>query len=122
VLDENVPLEVLYWLRQRYPDCTSEHVVQIFPGKSDREVLTYATGQQAVVVTFDEDFGDLRHFPLGTHSGIIRLRVWPTTAQLTIEALAQVFESVSADELRGALVIVDSNRIRLRRPPNADSP
>src|ERR1035441_9368891 len=116
LLDENVPLQVLHWLRQSHPDWTSEHVLLLFPGKSDRDILTYATGQQAVVVTFDEDFGDLRNFPLGTHSGIIRLRVWPTTEQLTIEALTRVFKSVSIDELKGALVIVDCNRIRLRRP------
>jgi len=78
--------------------------------------LTYTTSQQAMVITFDEDFGDLRNFPLGTHHGIIRLRVWPTTEDLTIKALERVFESVSIDELRGALVIVDSNRVRLRRP------
>ncbi len=62
----------------------------------------------------DENFADRRSFPVGDHFGIVRLRVWPTTADETIAALQRLLEQVSEDELRGALVTVDRSRIRVR--------
>jgi predicted nuclease of predicted toxin-antitoxin system len=103
LLDENVPLGVITWLCEAHPNVFAEHVIRLFPGASDREVLAYASRNQAVIVTYDEDFGDLRNFPLGTHAGIIRLRVFPTTEDRTILALSRLFESVAVDELEGLL-------------------
>ena len=55
-----------------------------------------------------------RSFPVGDHFGIVRLRVWPTTAEETTAALQRLLEQVGEGELRGALVIVDRSRIRVR--------
>jgi predicted nuclease of predicted toxin-antitoxin system len=40
-------------------------------------MVVYATAQAlgAVLVTADKGFGDIRRFPLGTHHGIVVLRV-----------------------------------------------
>lgn len=64
------------------------------------------------MVTFDEDFADIRNFDVG--HGVIRLRVWPTTSAETIAALSRLFSTVTEEELQEALVIVDRNRIRVR--------
>jgi hypothetical protein len=68
-----------------------------------------------VVITYDEDFADARYFPLGQHCGVVRLRVWPTTTEATVEALARLLSLVDAGDLPGSLVIVDNHKIRLRR-------
>jgi len=74
------------------------------------------------VVTYDEDFADARFFPLGSHHGIVLLRVWPTTIEETITALTRLLAQVPVADLGGSLVIVDPGKIRLRKTPKAKPP
>ena len=67
------------------------------------------------MITFEEDFADARMYPAGSHTGVIRLRVWPTTIENTEEALARLLETITDEELPGSLIIVDQRRIRIRR-------
>ncbi len=85
-------------------------------GKSDRQAYEWAQATQALIVTFDEDFADQRAFPVGHHYGVVRLRVWPTTIEMTQFALGRLFEEFTEAELRGGLAIVDRTHIRMRRP------
>lgn len=66
-------------------------------------------------MTYDEDFAGARMFPVGSHCGVIRLRVWPTTIEQTESAIQRVIDEISEEDLRGSLVIVDHSRIRIRR-------
>jgi predicted nuclease of predicted toxin-antitoxin system len=92
------------------------HVTELgLQGSSDRSVYVWAQQHLAVVITYDEDFADARYFPLGQHCGVVRLRVWPTTTEATVEALARLLSLVDAGDLPGSLVIVDNHKIRLRR-------
>jgi hypothetical protein len=54
-------------------------------------------------------------YPVGSHAGVIRLRVWPTTIETTLQGLSRVFRDIAPEHLSGSLVIVDQDRIRLRR-------
>ncbi len=49
---------------------------------------------------------------MGSHAGIIRLRVWPTTIEETQDALERLLAEVPDAELAGALVIIDRDAIR----------
>ncbi len=69
----------------------------------------------AIVVTFDEDFADTRMFPIGSHAGVVRLRVWPTTVEQAVAALARLLEVVPDDQLPNSLIIIDNHRIRVRQ-------
>jgi predicted nuclease of predicted toxin-antitoxin system len=84
-------------------------------GRSDSEVFRWAQASGAIVITYDEDFADARLFPLGSHHGIARLRVWPTTAEMTQTALERLLTQVPEVDIIDNLVIVDANKIRLRR-------
>ena len=84
-------------------------------GATDRVIFDWAQEGGWIVVTFDEDFADARMFPVGSHAGVIRLRVWPTTIEATAEGLRRVFALVTDEDLPGSLVIVDDQRIRVRR-------
>jgi hypothetical protein len=64
---------------------------------------------------FDEDFADTRMYPVGTHAGVIRLRVWPTTIEQIEAALDRLLVSIDDDRLPGSPVIIDAQRIRIRR-------
>lgn len=118
LLDQNVPFAVAIWLRQQRPTWTVTHTKDVgLQGKTDREVFERAQAEGAIIITFDEDFADQRSFPVGTHHGVIRLRVWPTTIEETQRGLERLLAEVHDEELRGALIIIDANRIRIRPGP-----
>jgi hypothetical protein len=54
-------------------------------------------------------------YPVGSHCGVIRLRVWPTTTERAIGALERLLAVVPEADIQGSLVIVDDRRIRVRR-------
>jgi predicted nuclease of predicted toxin-antitoxin system len=116
-LDQNIPREIAVWLRAERPDWKVSHVMEAgLMGKPDADIFRWAQSNGAVIITYDEDFADARLFPLGSHHGIIRLKVWPTTVEATKEALSRVFSQAPVSDLEGSLLIVDLARIRLRRP------
>src|SRR3954471_9647071 len=91
LLDQNIPRPVTDWLRDQRPAWTIFHAAEVGLGnRSDPEVFAWAQERQAIVVTYDADFADQRAFPLGTHHGIIRLRVRPTTVEETQAALLRL--------------------------------
>ena len=53
-------------------------------------------------------------FPVGSHAGVIRLRVWPTTVEQAISALTRLMQAVPENQWPGSLIIIDDQRIRVR--------
>ena len=118
LLDQNVPRAIAHWLRVRRTQWTIYHTSDVaLSGRPDEEIFAWAQQRHAVIITFDEDFADQRTFPIGSHAGIIRLRVWPTTIEETQDALERFLADVPDTELAGALVIIDREAIRVRRRP-----
>jgi predicted nuclease of predicted toxin-antitoxin system len=118
LLDQNIPQECAGWLRDRRPGWMVRHVNMIgLMGRPDADIFRWAQVNGTVIVSYDEDFADARTFPLGAHHGIIRLRVWPTTVEATMAGLQRVLDQVPAADIPRNLIIVDNQRIRLRRAP-----
>jgi predicted nuclease of predicted toxin-antitoxin system len=116
LLDQNVPRSVCVFIRHNRPDWVVRQVADVdLWGAPDSTILDWARSDSSIVITFDEDFADARMYPVGSHSGVIRLRVWPTTIEKTEAALARVFLEVRDEDLPASLVIVDETRIRVRR-------
>jgi predicted nuclease of predicted toxin-antitoxin system len=115
VVDESMPRSTARELRRL--GYWAEDVRDVsLKGSDDDTVFSYAQAQQATLVTADRDFEDIRRFPLGTHHGIIVVRVpdilptWVVNAEL-LKALKQLH----GQPLKGVLVIVELGRIRVRR-------
>ena len=118
LLDQNVPRAITDWLRVHRTQWTIYHTSDVaLSGRPDEEIFAWAQQRHAVIITFDEDFADQRTFPIGSHAGIIRLRVWPTSIEETEDALERLLADVPDTELAGALVIIDREAIRVRRGP-----
>jgi predicted nuclease of predicted toxin-antitoxin system len=80
LLDENVSPAIAGFLRGKRPDWDICHVYDLdLAGASDATLFQKAQQLRAVIIRFDEDFADTRMYPAGTHAGVIRLRLWPTT-------------------------------------------
>jgi len=116
LLDQNVPKPVAFWLRSRRPDWDIHHVNELgFEGKPDAFLYRWAQDNEAIIVTFDEDFADSRFYPLGEHHGIIRLRVWPTTIEKTQEAMERLLQDLPHSKWKKSLIIIDNKKIRFRK-------
>ena len=77
-------------------------------------VFDAAQERDALILTYDEHFTDRRLFSL-PHAGVVRLNVWPTTVEITQDALLRLLREAPEDELHAAIVMVDRERIRVRR-------
>ncbi len=69
VIDEDIPRSTAKILSKNFTvidvrDCGLK-------GKSDEEVFKFAQKEKAVILTGDIGFGNLLHFPIGSHFGII---------------------------------------------------
>jgi predicted nuclease of predicted toxin-antitoxin system len=90
LLDQNIPIAVSAWLKKEHPEWIIHHVNDKgLEGSPDNVIFEWAQENDAIVITYDEDFADSRSYSLGKHHGVIRLRVWPTT----IEKNARSFRS-----------------------------
>jgi predicted nuclease of predicted toxin-antitoxin system len=116
LLDQNIPPCVCEFVRERKPDWVVRHISEVgLHGAPDDAIFRWAQAEGSIVITFDEDFADARMYPAGSHAGVVRLRVWPTTIEETEAALGRLFDAVADEDLPGSLVIVDQARIRIRR-------
>ena len=70
---------------------------------------------KSIIITYDEDFADSRFYPLGSHHGVIRLRVWPTTFEETQKAIERLISDFPASGWHNCLIIIDNTKIRVRK-------
>lgn len=121
LLDQNVPQALSGWLKERLPDWQIQHVNELgFQGKSDEILFLWALKNKAIIVTYDEDFADSRFYPLGSHHGIIRLRVWPTTVEQTQKAMERLLSDFPPPNWYNCLIIIDNQKIRIRKLEHED--
>lgn len=78
----------------------------------DDEILARAHIEGRVLVTLDKDFGELAVVRGLPHSGIIRMVGIPARRQG--QTCLQMLERYGTELGRGALVTVDSSRVRIR--------
>lgn len=117
LLDQNIPFEIKSWLQHQRPEWIVESTRELgFSTKPDSFLYQWAIEHKSIIITFDEDFADARLHALGQHHGVIRLRTWPTTVEKTKEALMHLLQQIPDNDLRGALVIIDNQKIRIRHP------
>jgi len=115
VVDESMPRSTARELRQF--GYWAEDVRDVsLRGSDDDTVFSYAQARQATLVTADRDFEDIRRFPLGTHYGIVVVRVPEILPTWVVnDELLKALKQLRGQSLHGALVIVELGRIRVRR-------
>jgi predicted nuclease of predicted toxin-antitoxin system len=78
----------------------------------DAQILRKAIDEKRVLITLDGHFGDWVVLPLGSHPGVIRLKVNPTTTRNVLDLLVPFLQSHFAEELEDHLVIVSAKRTK----------
>ena len=113
-LDENVTSAAVALLTE------AGHVVDTvsdegLTGAADSLVIEACRSEQRLLVTFDVGFGDVRVYPPGSHHGVVLLRLADQRPDVTLETLSRLLLGYVLDELDGALVVVSTDRVRIRR-------
>jgi predicted nuclease of predicted toxin-antitoxin system len=114
--DMGVARSVVAWLRQNGHDAT--HLDEQGLGSlGDDEVFAKASAERRIVLTFDLDFGEIVAVSRGMPAGVVLFRLRDARTSRVIERLRQCLSDAGPTLEKGAIVVVDDSRIRIRRLP-----
>ena len=115
LIDEDVPRSTAVALRDA--GFHAEDVRDVgLRGHSDADVFAHAQTTGAVLVSCDKGFANTLAFPVGSHAGIIVIRIpdEASPSELNRELLRAIGQ-LANESLAGYLVILEVGRIRIRR-------
>jgi predicted nuclease of predicted toxin-antitoxin system len=111
-----VGLRVVAWLREQGHDvvhlCEENH--QRSP---DAEVFAKAADERRILLAFDLDFGEIAAFTRERPASVVLFRLHNTRASHVAERLSLALERSAGTLERGALVVVEESRFRIRELP-----
>ena len=115
LIDEDLPRSTARMLREAGYEADDIRDLGL-SGHSDRQIFEEAQLRTAALLSGDSDFANILLFPPGTHAGILVSRIPDSlpTDSLNRQLLAAI-RHLSEDEVRGALVMIEVGRIRIRR-------
>lgn len=116
LLDQGLPRSSASLLRQLGYDAI--HVGEIgFATAEDRDILKRALEEQRIVVTLDADFHALLALSGAVSPSVIRIRIEGLRANDVTNLLGQVLEQWGELLASGAVLTIQSDKIRMRRLP-----
>lgn len=115
LIDEDMPRSIAEILKDRGYDALDvrDHDLR---GKSDEEVFAFAQNEKAVLLTGDWGFGNLLHFPVGSHSGIVIAHFPNEVSTLELnQQIVTALENLDEIDFKGNLIIIEPGKIRIRK-------
>jgi len=85
--------------------------------KPDTLVASVCKSEGKMLLTLDREFGDLRKYPPGTHPGIILFRLSRNGLLTASQFVERFVRETDLKNFVGCNVVVDDNKVRVRRPP-----
>ena len=111
--DAGVARRVIDWLREHGHDAVhlrEEHLERL----PDSEVFAKASAENRILLTFDLDFGEIVALSSSPAASVIMFRLHDTRTPHVIERLQKVIAESAAQLDRGAIVVVEEARHRVR--------
>ena|SRR6202035_693667 len=112
--DENVSRQVIGRLRVAGFEVVS--ISETNPGIPDKDVLGVADTEGCILITEDQDFGELVVRQRLDVRGLILLELDPLSNSAEAEAVAGVI-ATHMDKFVGNLVVIEPGRVRIRPLP-----
>jgi predicted nuclease of predicted toxin-antitoxin system len=114
--DMGVSQQVTEWLRANGHESVHlrDEGLQRLP---NGEIFQKAGREQRIVLTFDLDFGEILAASGGQAISVILFRLRNTRTDFVIRRLNDVLNDSSADLSRGAIIVVEDGRHRVRILP-----
>jgi predicted nuclease of predicted toxin-antitoxin system len=113
-VDENLPGSAARVLRAAGHDADTVQEEGL-AGATDPDVMKAAVADRRMVFTLDRGFGDLAR-TIGAHAGVVVFRLPKQDARSAAEVVARFVAQFDLDGLGGCTVIVQPDRVRIRRP------
>lgn len=114
-LDENLPKS----LRPR-PESLGHDVGDVpsegLAGRDDKAVWQAAQESGRFLLTQDLDFPDLRAFALGSHCGILVVRLAEPGQMALLNKHEAAFRDEDVETWNGCFVVLTEHKLRVRRP------
>ena len=85
-------------------------------GSTDQDVYAFAQRNEAAIISGDKDFSNILRFPVDEHYGII-VAHFPSQLSPSVvnEEIYSALQGISPDVITGALIVVTSGKVRIRR-------
>ncbi len=115
--DENISPKTVSFLNARGYDTIRVDGIKI--GKKDKEIIEYARINGYVLITMDLDFGYILSYIKDNKPSIIILRLtYPEPDNVNSHLLKALNnEEVVSNLMEGSVIIIEDDRIRIRRLP-----
>jgi len=117
MIDANMPRLVMRNLNDLGYDTVDIRDIEK-PGIDDDRIFELAQQEGRIILTRDQDFGNIILYPLGTHKGIIVLKTRARSSKEINDLIINFLAEVSEDEILGSLIILEESRYRIRRGSN----
>jgi len=88
----------------------------------DTRIGAAAKAEGRILFTLDLEFGDLRKYPPGGHHGVILFRPYSMGPLGVNQFIAGFVAQVDLLDFSGCVVIVEPDKVRVRRPPPNNTP
>jgi predicted nuclease of predicted toxin-antitoxin system len=115
-VDEDLPRDVADLLRSKGHDALTV-VEEHLGGFADEKLWPIVQAEQRLLFTADRGFGDARLFPPGSHCGVVLFRLPRESRKGYVLLVELLLQTVSLDQLAGALVLVSPDALRISQPP-----
>jgi predicted nuclease of predicted toxin-antitoxin system len=116
LVDMNLAIEVAVWLRAQGHDAV--HLRELgLQELDDQAVLAKAIAERRVVLTFDLDFADIATAAAEARVAVVLFRLRAAQTTRIIDRLREVLKPAVRALEKGAVVIVEEGRVRIRRLP-----
>ncbi len=114
--DENISTETIEFLKQRGFDIKDAYESGL-QGCPDEEIVSFASREKRIILTFDLDFGEIYYFREKPMFGAIVLRVEPQIPAEVNNVIEKFLShpEVNLDESADTLIILDKEKFRIRR-------
>jgi len=112
-LDENLPRDAEALLRKAGHDVHTVLDEQL-GGNPDPRVFDATQAEGRILLTFDQDFSDIRVYPPANHTGIWVLRPHTQSIDNTLALLSAALLVLETEPTQGRLWIVEPDRVRIR--------
>jgi len=111
-----VAMRIVQWLRDEGHDAVHlrEEKLHSLP---NGEIFEKAFKEERIILTFDLDFGEIIALSGGRNVSVVLFRLRNTRTPHVMERLRRVLKNSGRDLEKGAIVVVEESRHRIRRLP-----
>jgi len=114
--DMGVAQRIVQWLRDQGHNAVHLRELNL-QCLSNGEIFKKARSENRILLTFDLDFGEIVALSGASSVSVIVFRLHNTRTQNVMNRLKKVLEDSSQALTRGAIVVVQENRHRVRHLP-----